>query len=125
MFHLPARLAAAGLVTALALTGCGSSSTGTGGSSTGPLAPKQITVMVTGDTILPKPDTVAVKVGQRINLTVTTDKDDEVHVHGIDKELEVKAGVPGTLSFSATPTGSYEVETHKSGKLLFKLQVNP
>ena len=122
-----ARLAGTALAAAVALAACGSSAvkTDVAGASAPALAPKQITVTVAGDTITPKPATVTVKAGQPITLTVTSDRADEVHVHGIDKELELEAGVAGTLSFTATPAGSYEVETHKSGKLLFKLQVNP
>lgn len=126
MSHLRAPAAAAGAtLAALMLAGCGSSDAGSADPREPASTPTQIRITVSGSKVTPEPGTVAVKAGRTVELTVTSDKDDEVHVHGIDKELEVKAGVAGTLSFTATPTGVYEVETHKSGTLLFKLQVDP
>ncbi|GAB2808579.1 hypothetical protein GCM10022221_02380 [Actinocorallia aurea] len=85
---------------------------------------EDISVTITGSKVAPRPAVREVAKGTAIRLTVTTDADDELHVHGYDKELELKAGVPGTLEFTADVTGRFEVETHGSGLLLFTLQVS-
>ncbi len=53
-------------------------------------------------------------------LNVTSDEDDEIHAHtsGDGYELEVKAGVPASGSFTLTSPGSFEVESHHLGKVI-------
>lgn len=58
-----------------------------------------------------------------ITLNVVSDAADEVHVHGIDKEFEVKPGAPGTLTFTIKDAGAYEVELHESGIVLGTFEV--
>jgi hypothetical protein len=61
-----------------------------------------------------------VRVGQQVTLDVTSDRDDEIHAHigGDGYELEVKAGVPTTGSFTLDSAGSFEVESHKLEKVI-------
>ncbi|ROO83429.1 hypothetical protein EDD29_0932 [Actinocorallia herbida] len=96
--------------------------------ATGTTAPafdgEEITVTVTGSKVAPRPAVREVAKGTKIRLTVTSDAADELHVHGFDKELELKAGEPGVLEFTADLTGRFEVETHGSHLLLFTLQVS-
>ena len=110
------------------------STSGTGGpsgpSATGSSSPTgaqadvvEITVSVTGGKVDPKPSVHKVRKGQTVKLTVTSDEADELHVHGVDKEVELEAGKPTTLEFVASLTGRFEVELHKSEKQLFQLQV--
>ena len=109
------------LVAALALlvTGCSGSSTGAGGNGT----VKTVEVAVTNGTVVPKTHRVQVPKGDTVRLVVTTDTDDEVHVHGVDIEKETTAGKPTTLEFEVPDAGLYEVETHHSGLQLLQLEV--
>ncbi|RKS75511.1 hypothetical protein CLV35_1981 [Motilibacter peucedani] len=129
---LARRRAATGLLTvaaALALTACSSASTADGGSSGATTAGSsatttELTYAVADGKVTPPTSTVTVPKGRTIRLTVTSDHVDEVHVHGIDEEMELPTpGTPGTLVFTASLTGSFEVETHKTDLLLFKLDV--
>ncbi|NHC45810.1 cupredoxin domain-containing protein [Motilibacter aurantiacus] len=131
----PARRAFAGAVAlALALTalaGCGSA----GDTSAAEPAADQpaaavtaepskvVTVSVQDGKVVPEPTTVTVKTGDVVRIDATSDQEDTVHVHGIDAELSLDPDVPGQLTFVAKPSGSYEVETHESGLLLFRLDV--
>ena len=54
---------------------------------------------------------------------MSSDVDDEVHVHGYDIEREVSAGQSVTIEFTADQTGVFEVETHESDLLLLQLQM--
>jgi cupredoxin-like protein len=121
-------LLAALLVAALLSVGaCGSddsdSGTNTTSSSPSTASTKVIKVSIKGDTITPAPDRVDVDLGSRVKIVVTSDGDDEVHLHGYDIEREVAPGSPARLSFTADQPGLFECESHKSGKLLFQLQV--
>ena len=69
--------------------------------------------------------------GSRINLTkgetfvldITSDRDDQVHVHGFDKAIGVKAGQHLTVEMTADRTGRYEVESHHPELLIAVLQI--
>ncbi len=73
----------------------------------------------------PNAERVELRVGTTIRLAVTSDTEDEVHVHGYDKEVAVKPGTPATLTFVADQTGRFEIETHETGTLLYQLIVMP
>jgi hypothetical protein len=63
--------------------------------------------------------------GEQIRFRVSSDKADEVHVHGYDVAQEVQAGRIATLSFPADIEGIFEVELHGSEKQIAELRVNP
>ena len=48
---------------------------------------------------------------------------DEFHLHGYDRELELKPRVPGVLRFVADQPGVFEAELHRSGERVFELRV--
>jgi plastocyanin len=86
-------------------------------------AAREIEVAITDGSVDTAEDTVEVAVGETVRVTVTSDVDDEVHVHGVEQTAELSAGRPTTLAFSLAEPGVYEVETHESGLLLFQLLV--
>lgn len=64
-----------------------------------------------------------VTVGSDITLNITNpDAADEFHVHGIDLERAVGAGVMATLNFTITVAGTYEVESHVTGDILVVIE---
>lgn len=66
---------------------------------------------------------IDVKGGAKVTLTIKSDADDVVHVHGYDLEFPVSAKSPVTKEFVADQLGSYEIETHKSGQIIAQLVV--
>ncbi len=98
---------------------------GTGGSATPDegKADRTVTVTVDGNKVEPAPGRLELKKGQRLRLSVTSDRDDTLHVHGYDKEIRLPAGRPATVTFTLDRTGLFEVETHESGLLLTQLVV--
>lgn len=125
---MPAVIATALAVASFALTGCGSDSkspdpgSSVSGGATAPVA-TAIVVTISNGKVSPKPSVHQVHLGDRVQLKVTSDKPDEVHLHGYDKEIEIEAGTPGTIDFTADLPGIFEVETHKSGLQLLQLEV--
>lgn len=68
--------------------------------------------------------TVTVAKGDKLTLVITSDSDQEIHLHGLDAYIEVPAGESVTKTFTITlSAGSYEVEVHETEFLLFNLQV--
>jgi plastocyanin len=116
-------------VAALALTGvvaCSSGSPGTAPGtpvSTGTGAVKRLSVTVQGSTVTPAPAQVDLPIGDTLELTVTSDHDDELHAHGFDQEIELKAGVPATIRLTGKEPGLYEVETHEPALTLLTVAV--
>jgi hypothetical protein len=82
-----------------------------------------VEIAVRGGEVTPAPGRVEVPAGGVLRITVRSDVDDEVHVHGYDETLELAAGRPATLELVADETGLFEIETHESGLLLGQLVV--
>jgi len=51
-----------------------------------------ITIVLKNGKVSPNGDRVMLDRGQPFVLDITSDRDDEVHVHGFDEQVEVKAG---------------------------------
>jgi hypothetical protein len=83
----------------------------------------EIAVSVNDGKVSPKTHREKIPQNSHVRLIVTSDVDDEVHVHGFDVEKELSAGQPTTLEFTADQTGLFEVETHESGLQLLQLEV--
>ncbi|XVQ89299.1 hypothetical protein ACQP2K_18335 [Microbispora siamensis] len=84
---------------------------------------KEITVTIAGRKVTPPPGRIEVTKGQTVRITVTSDAADEAHLHGYDKEADLKPGTPASIEFVADETGLFEMETHGSGLQLFQLVV--
>lgn len=74
---------------------------------------------VTGDT-----GRVAVALGRTVEVVVTSDVADEIHLHGYDRSADVPAGGTATLTFTADVPGVFEIELHEQGRELSQLQVS-
>ncbi|WP_406047768.1 cupredoxin domain-containing protein [Kribbella sp. NBC_00889] len=83
-----------------------------------------INVTVANGKVNPSGASVKAKAGQTVLVTAVSDADEELHIHGYDKELELTPGKPASVKFTANMKGTFEIETHKSGKLVAKLVVS-
>lgn len=146
------RLAAVALAGAVLLTGCAgrapddaAAGTSSGTSSSSPPASspqassppasagsgaatedgsgQRIEVRVSGGEVTGATGRVPVAIGTEVELVVTSDIADELHVHGYDLTVPLAAGQPAPLSFDATLAGVFEVELHDAGTVLLTLQV--
>lgn len=61
--------------------------------------------------------------GDRVRIEVTSDRSDELHIHGYDKTVPLTPGSQAAVAFVADLPGVFEVESHDSGLLLFQLVV--
>jgi len=83
-----------------------------------------INVTVANGKVNPSGSSIKVKAGQTVLITAVSDAADELHIHGYDKELALQPGKPASVKFTADMKGTFEVETHESGKLVAKLVVS-
>ena len=131
----------AGLLLVLALGGCasGDDDSGDAGTTTSPAATSsgsassspateteqavEISVAVTDGKVEPKPHRVEVERDSQVRLIVTSDVDDELHVHGYEIEKELPAGEQVTIEFTADQAGVFEIETHETELQLAQLEV--
>ena len=63
--------------------------------------------------------------GQQVVLTVDSQIEDEVHLHGYDLSADVAPGSPATIRFRADIPGRFEVELEDRGAQIAQLRVNP
>jgi FtsP/CotA-like multicopper oxidase with cupredoxin domain len=83
---------------------------------------QNIDATVTGDQM--SPSTIAVHRGDRVTLSITADKKEEIHLHGYDIHFEIdKPGGKVTKTFTADKTGSFDIEIEQTGKQAGQLQV--
>lgn len=82
-----------------------------------------IEVTVEGDTITPEGERIAVPVGEPFTLTITSDRDGEMHIHSAP-EVTVDFG-PGetTQEITIDVPGLVEMEEHDADVLVATLEV--
>jgi hypothetical protein len=82
-----------------------------------------VEITIADGTVTPKPGVIAVPLDEDVTIAITSDIEDEIHVHGYDKEFELKPGGTASVTFKADIPGVFEIETHESGELLAELKV--
>lgn len=95
--------------------------------TTAPPAPEEdettLEVMVSGSSVTGG-GRHRVPLGQTVNLRVTSDQADQVHLHGYDLTVDLEAGTPAVLTFDATIPGVFEAELHDAAIPLVELEVS-
>jgi len=62
---------------------------------------------------------------ENVVIKITVDENEELHLHGYDKSVDLEKGKQGTLSFVAKITGRFPFELEKSKTELGALEVQP
>jgi hypothetical protein len=83
-----------------------------------------INVTVANGKVNPSGATIQAKAGQTVLVTAVSDTAEELHIHGYNKLLELSPGKPASVKFTANMKGTFEIETHKSTRLIAKLVVS-
>ena len=79
---------------------------------------------VAGGTVSGTDGREEVRLGEQVVVRVTSDVDEEVHVHGYDLMADVAAGQTVEIPLTADVPGVFEVELEDSGQQLFQLRVS-
>jgi hypothetical protein len=82
-----------------------------------------VEVTYAGGSVTGAAQRVAIKLGERVVLRVTSDVTEEIHVHGYDLYADLAPGQPKEIAFIADIPGVFEVELHNAGRPLYQLRV--
>ncbi len=63
--------------------------------------------------------------GADVMLRISSNKAEELHLHGYDIKLKLKPGEPGAMTLKATRSGRFELETHNGHRTVLILEVMP
>lgn len=102
------------------------SATETSSTTTETSAPVIIDIVEDNGDITPNDaKVVEVGVGQEVQLNVTSDADDELHLHSDpEQSFEVKAGEDQKFTFTIDSPGTYDLESHGLEITVVKFQVS-
>jgi hypothetical protein len=118
------RLAVAAVVTVLTLTACGSSDGAEPEESSA--SGVVVDIAVENGTVTPTAGRVNVKVGQKVTLHLTSDADEEFHVHTVpDHGYELGPGDDIRRSFTVRSPGVVSIEAHHLDVTAVRLIVTP
>ncbi len=90
-----------------------------------PAKPKSFELVVSKGKLVSGPAVIQVREGDDVQLLITSDQADELHMHGYDLHLSLKPNVPATLSFKAEHSGRFDYELHHAHAELGTLEVQP
>lgn len=71
------------------------------------------------------PETISVMEGDSVTINIISDEDEELHLHGYDKSVDLEKDKPATLTFEANLTGHFPYELEKSKIEIGALEVSP
>jgi plastocyanin len=92
----------------------------------GKVTSRTVSIVIKDGKVTPQGDRVQVKVGQTIRLKITSDADEEIHVHSDpEHSYEVAAGESVTESFTIDTPGQVAVEAHHLDVTIMQLVVRP
>jgi hypothetical protein len=91
----------------------------------GAAAALEFTIAVNAGQVVSGGGVLRVKQGAAVVIRVTSDRADELHLHGYDLELALPAGKPGALAFTADKAGHFDLELHHAHLELGALEVQP
>jgi hypothetical protein len=63
--------------------------------------------------------------GDDVTIKITADEDEELHLHGYDKAVDLEKDKPAELHFTANLTGNFPYELEHSSTEIGSLQVQP
>jgi FtsP/CotA-like multicopper oxidase with cupredoxin domain len=87
-------------------------------------------ISVKGGVLAGDPQTIEAKKNDTVQIVVSSDVPDQIHLHGYDIEKEAAPGKPARFNFKANVEGAFILESHAAedaGKepLLARLHVGP
>jgi hypothetical protein len=87
--------------------------------------PKIVELVIVGGKLQSGPRLIPLQQDERVTFKVTSDRSDEMHLHGYDLHVRLQAHTPATLSFTADRSGRFDYELHGAQVELGALEVQP
>jgi hypothetical protein len=108
----------------IALAGCGTPAPATVPAAVTADGSQHIEITFAGGAVTGGVQRYTVPVNSTVELVVTSDVADEVHVHGYDRKSFVTAGASTTVRWDANLPGVFDVELEQRATPLASLQVS-
>lgn len=86
---------------------------------------KTFTLVVRNGKLVGGQETLTVTQGDMVVIKITIDHNNEFHLHGYDKSVDLKKDKQGELSFTADTSGRFPYELHEGKIELGALEVQP
>lgn len=86
---------------------------------------KTFDLLIKDKKLVSGPETIQVSQGDNVTISITCDTDEEFHLHGYNKAIDLTANKPSVLTFSADLTGRFEYELEGSSTQIGVLEVLP
>ena len=86
--------------------------------------PLGVTVEIESGTVVGGIQRLKAKISDQIRITVSSDVEDEFHLHAYDLTLQIAPNEPATLIFEADIPGVFEGELHDAGYQILSLEVS-
>jgi hypothetical protein len=88
-------------------------------------ATREFALQVRDGRLATGPALLQVRQGDAVRLSVTSNRDDELHLHGYDLELALRSDQTAVLEFAADRSGHFDLELHEAHAELGALEVLP
>lgn len=86
---------------------------------------KTFELVVKGKKLVSGPATISVTQDDEVVIKITADEEEEFHIHGYDKFVDVEKDKQATLTFTANLTGRFPFELEHSKTEIGALEVQP
>lgn len=86
---------------------------------------REFTFVVEDGKLVDGPSELEVNEGDTVIITITTNEEEELHLHGYDRSIDLAPGEAATLTFVADMSGKYPFELERSKTELGTLIVVP
>jgi len=86
---------------------------------------KTFTLVVKERRLVSGDGNLQVKQGDLVTINVTADEEEEFHLHGYDKSVDLFPGAEASLVFEASASGRYPFELEKSKTELGAISIEP
>jgi hypothetical protein len=88
-------------------------------------APSYTTIEVRDGEPVGGPKEISLEKGDTARIELRSNRAGELHIHGYDEYVDLKAGKPARTRFRANLEGIFEIEDHDTGTQVAELRVEP
>src|SRR5258708_1042842 len=82
-------------------------------------------LVIKGKKLISGPQTIVLKEGDKVKITITADEAEEWHLHGYDKMVVLEKDKPAQIAFTANLTGRFIYELERSSTEIGTIEVRP
>ena len=82
-------------------------------------------LVIKGKKLISGPQTITLKEGDEVKITITADEDEEWHLHGYDKSAQLEKDKPVEIAFTANISGRFIYELELSKTDIGVIEVQP